>query len=86
MSTLADSSAFPLQILHDVPAEYRLGMTLRQYYAGLAMQGFLSDRATVIDFTKEAAAQAGDKSGLNLMAELAASAADALILELEKTV
>jgi hypothetical protein len=50
MSKLTDNKwAFPLPEFADM--EGRRGMTLRQWYAGMALQGLLAHCATISDLT-----------------------------------
>lgn len=74
MSTLANQPAFPAQSHVKPNGEvhpFQSGMTLRQYYAGKALQGLLSDPA--------------GNSPYERFASDAVRLADALIAELEKT-
>lgn len=83
---LADQPAFPggLRRVVDVVdgkqvvIEVVEGMTLRQYYAGLAMQGTLAGRKSRIGD------QSKDAQKTEWFAERAVMLADALIAELEK--
>jgi hypothetical protein len=80
MSKLADSPAFP----HFVPIKHeddtddfwpKPGMTLRQHFAGLAMQGFLAS------LTESEAQTFGTPDHV---AQTSVAYADALLLALEK--
>lgn len=60
-----------------------VGLSKREYFAGLAMQGLCSDRAIGIAVKK-----ACDQEGLNVeigIARMSLTLADALIAELNKT-
>lgn len=71
MSTLADQQVYPTVEPNEwSPPSQELGMTLRQYYAGLAMQGILSSRPNPKEWAE--------------YAEACVDMADALIAELEK--
>ena len=72
---MKDKPAFPRAINTDHPTY--LGMTLREYYAGLAMQGLLR----LINKYENAGGFDWDASKLS---EYAAEQADALIAELQK--
>lgn len=74
MNTLANQPAFPLPSesnFGEITREAQPGMTLRQYYAGKALQGLLAHQ--------------GDRVSQDHIAHLAVIEADALIAELEKT-
>lgn len=74
MSKLAGSPAFPIQNAQYTEAYGgHPGMTMRQYYAGLAMQGHIASEADGSAYTAEGAA------------ERSVRFAEALIAELEKT-
>lgn len=87
MSTLADQPAFPRAFSYTEGRDNQhcrrsqTGMTLRQHYAGLAMQGILSNT----EFLDEVES---NELEFNLIAakvgELSVNYADALIAELEK--
>ena len=65
----ADKPAFPCEITSVNPFQWS-GLTKREYYAGLALQGVL--------------AFSGLQDGFQTMAELSVKQADALLAELEK--
>ncbi len=75
MSALGDTRAFP-----QPTSPVQTGMTLRQYYAGLAMQGLLADPEDVPDTEWPK----GAKSCAQAVAMLAVEQADALLAELER--
>jgi len=59
-----------------------IGLTIRQYYAGLAMRGLMPDYFDAIRHTGYGKT---DTQTIRYMAEWAVSSADALIEELNKT-
>ena len=59
------------------------GMTIRQHYAGLAMQGLLSNADALKDIRKESGDD-WDKYG-EMVAAVAVALTDALIAQLNKT-
>lgn len=69
MSKLGDKAAFPCHTACNVT-----GMTLREYYAGLAMQSILSNSSLPFDLLEDKV----------LVSKSAITYADALIAELEK--
>jgi hypothetical protein len=71
MSNLSDKSAFPVPYDHTGLTAVG-GLTLREHFAGLAMQGFCGN---------EKLEQTPD----HLLARYSVKAADALIAELERT-
>jgi hypothetical protein len=87
MSNLANQPAFPRRGgIHNQGGNYghQQGMTIRQYFASLAMQGLVSDSETITGSIHEATAKNGDERGLDIIATLAVGMADALITKLEK--
>lgn len=84
MSTLANEPAFPEQTeILDPRAtgwSMRRGMTMRQYYAGLAMQGILANQPLMLKIWEHHKGE----SGAEAVASEAIGAADALLAELSK--
>lgn len=72
MSTLSDKSAFPSPANERAGWSAEYGMTLRQHYAGLAMQGIMSAEGQDVVYS------------LEMVAIRSVAVADALIAELEK--
>ncbi len=79
MSTLADQPAFPKSKINDLD-DGQDGMTLRQYYAGQAMQGMLANPMYAGEGTKLMV----EAFGSNWIYMVAVVHADALIAELSK--
>lgn len=79
MNTLADSPAFP-RLYARSDEDGRSGMTLRQHYAGLAMQGILANQPLTLEIYRHHPG----KTGCEAIASEAAGMADALLAELEK--
>ncbi len=69
MSKLADQPAFPVPFTDD--HDHIPGMTLRQHYVGLAMQGICADKG-------------GEHIDVTNIAHWSVVIADALIAELER--
>ena len=82
MSTpLGQRNAFPLATGFDVQST---GMSLRQYYAGLAMQGLLAQSsAIVIEAMRTEAERLGEDRMSTTIAREALETADALLAALE---
>lgn len=83
MSTLANQPAFPTRD-NAVPEHQHEGMTLRQYYAGLAMQGMLSCSIIMEDMDKLVQCSEPALNLPEIVAKGAVDLADALIAQLEK--
>ena len=81
MSRLANQEAFPVPA--GVNHDRREGMTLRQHYAGLAMQAVVSNER--IARVASPIAKGENLSVEDMFAKMAVAYADALITELEKT-
>lgn len=78
-NNLADQPAFPdplrgaeSSVINQTPHELPTGMTLRQYYAGQAMMGYL------------ASCEGNELAIADIMAKYSVEYADALIAELSK--
>ncbi len=87
MSALANQPAFPQCMVPDgqpTPIAQRIveskGLTLRQYYAGLAMQGILSNAALATMFSEMPGFEFRE-----IASDRAVKYADALIAKLEET-
>lgn len=74
---LANKPAFPLTGL-----PHERGLTIRQHFAGLALQGLLSN-AQIYNEAK-LVCQATEDSEEDVLTAMAVNAADALIAQLEK--
>lgn len=85
-TSIADQPAFPTDNEGQTGPNtwHHPGMSLRQYYAGLAIRGLLSNHEVYKDAKLTAPNMDERIKEPHLIASFAVSAADALIAELEK--
>jgi len=75
----ANEPAFPAL----TATRYYIGMTIREWYAGMALQGILANSQWSLAILKEAKEKGYDQS--DTFAKATIELADAMIAELEKT-
>jgi hypothetical protein len=82
MSANADRQAFPLAYTED--SDFTKGLTKREYFAAMAMQGLWADANEETHRQIRGASKAHGISPQSIVAKWAVDSADALLAELEK--